>query len=91
MTIKHTAGGTAAAGVDYVQIKSTTVLPGGQTEVTIPLNVNENNEIEGSETVRLDLEDGSGYVLGPVTSSTITIFDDDTTTHLDLYLPFVVR
>jgi hypothetical protein len=93
LTINYTVGGSASPGADYDQLSATTVVPAGQTSVAIPVAVINDSDIESNETVSLDLQAGSGYTVGPIASSTITIVDDDGKTgpYSHIYLPMVIR
>jgi hypothetical protein len=90
LTIQYAVGGSADAGADYAALPATTVLTAGLTSVTIPLAVIDDGEVEENETVTLELEGGSGYAVGVIASSTITIVDDDGAPG-QLYLPLVLR
>ncbi len=89
-TIGYTVGGSATSGTDFTALPGSVVLASGNYSVTVTLNVKDDDELEGNETVMLTLQPGSGYSLGPITSSTIAIFDNDTYPY-DIYLPTVLR
>lgn len=73
--------GTATAGDDYVGLAGTVRIPAGRRSIPVPVNVIDDFEVEGPETVRLTLTTGDGYVIDPAnttnTSIQLTIIDDD--------------
>ena len=53
---------TATAGVDYVPLPTSIIIPAGQTEVTIPITVFGDAIIEGIETIILDIDNSCSCV-----------------------------
>ncbi len=51
LPISFTVGGSATPGVDYVPIPSTVVIPAGQTEVLVPVNIIPDLITEGPESI----------------------------------------
>ncbi|GAA0540526.1 hypothetical protein GCM10009415_22980 [Chitinophaga japonensis] len=90
ITLSYTINGssTAAPGADYQAITATVTIPAGDNGVTIPVNVLDDNIIELTETVILDISGGSGLEADGVTpisftadpaaaSATVNIIDND--------------
>ena len=78
ITVKYTAGGTAAAGSDFTIANSGTVtVAKGATTATIPVTIVDDSVYEETESVLLNLADGEGYRAGCTFGSTLNIFDDD--------------
>jgi hypothetical protein len=48
-------GGNASEGLDYERIPSSVILPAGKSSFEIPIVPKADNEVEGDETVRLEL------------------------------------
>jgi hypothetical protein len=72
------AGGTAAAGADYVSTSGTLTFPPNVTDVTFPVTTLQDGLFEGNETIRLQLSNPSSPVLlGPRSTATLTILDDE--------------
>ena len=63
-TIGYTVGGSATPGTDYTALPGSVVLASGNYSVTVTLNVKDDDELEGNETVMLTLQPGSGYSSG---------------------------
>jgi len=83
VTVNYTVSGTATNGVDYVTLTGTATIPAGQTNVFVPINVIDDQIIEGTETVVITLANASSTTFGtfPVsnTPATVNIADDDNT------------
>jgi hypothetical protein len=77
LTINYTLSGTATNGIDYNFLPNSIVIPAGQTSVTIIINVIDDILIEGTETVDLNLNPGTGYNLGENATGGIAIVDND--------------
>ena len=80
----HTSDGTATAGSDYVPASDTLTFGAGETSRTFTVNINNDGLDEPDETVFLTLSNptnvsnpGNGAELGPTSSSTLTIKDDE--------------
>ncbi len=83
-TVGGTAGGGApGSGADYnnTPLSGTATIPAGQTSVTIPVNVLDDPNQEGPETVIVTLTDVTNadvnVILGATAEATVTIADDD--------------
>ena len=77
LTVNYTVVGTATNGDDYSTLTGTVVIPEGSNTVTIPINVVDDAEIEGEETVTINLLEDSTYKLDETTSDTVNIIDND--------------
>lgn len=72
-------GGTAVPGDDFTLTSGRLDFAAGQTQRTIPVSVADDALDEPSETVQVTLSaPATGTSLGSVTTSTLTIVDDDT-------------
>ncbi len=67
--------GTAANGVAYVSIPSTTTIPNGSAAVSITVTPIPDNIAEGDRTVILSVVSASTYQLGSPSSDVVTIHD----------------
>ncbi|PJZ26626.1 hypothetical protein CH352_04660 [Leptospira hartskeerlii] len=73
------SGGTATSGSDYTAIGSplTVIFSPGETSKTVTIAVAQDTTFEGNETVLLSLQNPSNASLGPDSSFTFTIIDDE--------------
>jgi gliding motility-associated-like protein len=55
MTVQYTVTGTATSGLDYSPIPGVVVIPAGQTDLYINVNIVNDNLVEGVETVIITL------------------------------------
>ncbi len=86
LTVTFTVTGTATNGTDYGTISTTALIPAGQSSVTVPVAlINDDNIVEGNESVVLTLVSVSPAA--PATQvtvdnspATVTIGDNDATT-----------
>uniref|UniRef100_A0A7C1FGT9 Glycosyl hydrolase family protein n=1 Tax=Caldilinea aerophila TaxID=133453 RepID=A0A7C1FGT9_9CHLR len=72
-----TTGGTATPGVDYQAVNTTLTFPAGVTERTVVLQITDDNDDEGNETVVFTLSNPAGAQLGARSQATVTIVDND--------------
>ncbi|SEW22452.1 gliding motility-associated C-terminal domain-containing protein [Chitinophaga sp. YR573] len=86
VTVNYTITGTAINGTDYATISGTVTIPALANGQTIPVNVIDDNLIEGDETVILTVTGAvstitspSGFIPGTSNVATVTIADDDNT------------
>ena len=71
-------GGTATAGTDYTIASGTLTFADGASNASFAIAVVDDTNFEGDETVNLVLSNATGgATLGTVTSSTLTIVDND--------------
>ena len=81
MTVPYTVSGTAQKGADYIALSGSVVIPAGDTEVTIPVEVIDNRIDEETETITLELQESELYNLLPLSEDriqSIEIIDNDT-------------
>lgn len=71
------AGGTATAGSDYTATSGTLSFADGETSKSFSLTVANDTLDEDDETVSVLLDAASGALLGPQSTATITILDDE--------------
>lgn len=76
LTVNFTVSGSATPGVDYTNIGTSVTIPAGSNGATIAVNVIDDANFEGDETVIVSLTPQASYTLG-VASATITIADND--------------
>ena len=69
------AGGTATNGADYIGSDNAISIPPGATEARIPLTINMDGLEEDAETIKLELSDPVGALLG-TSQHTVTISRD---------------
>jgi subtilisin-like proprotein convertase family protein len=86
LTVNYSVAGNAINGSDYSTLPGTITIPAGATSVTIPVIPKSDGEVEGNETVQINLIDAAGYNLDPVSTATATITDN---TLVSEYGPFV--
>ena len=79
--------GTATAGVDFVAASGTVTIPAGSTSAQVSVAVIGDRVRENNETFTLQLVSASGAPLGSVTTSTITLNDNDPLPTLTLDAP----
>ena len=72
-----TFDGTATAGSDYTATSATLTFEPGETRKTIPVEVLDDDEVEGDEILTVRLSDARNATLGAA-EATGTIRDDDT-------------
>ena len=68
--------GTATQKADFEYAAGTVTFAPGDTSKTLPILINEDMYLEGNETFTLTLSNPAGGILGPQSSTTITILDD---------------
>jgi RHS repeat-associated protein len=77
LTIAYTISGSATNGTDYNLLSGTASFAAGESDLTIPVLVIDDAEVEGTETVQLTLLTGTGYSLGSSTFAEMDLLDDD--------------
>ena len=83
ITVTYAVSGTATPGADYATLTGTALIPAGQSSVTIPVSVLDDNVVENAETVNVTLGTVSlaGVTIDPLqASATVAMNDDDATT-----------
>lgn len=84
--VQFSVGGTATFGSDYTQsgatafngTSGTVTFPPGVTQVIVTLDPVADSGLESDETIVLTLTPADPYYLGPATSGTATLRNDDT-------------
>ena len=77
ISISFTVSGTATQEVDYVITDSPIVIPAGETSTDITIRLNDDTEVEPTETILVELIEPDNGVLDATASRTVTIFDND--------------
>ncbi|MEL6904756.1 MAG: Calx-beta domain-containing protein, partial [Planctomycetota bacterium] len=72
-----TTSGTATDGVDFNLTTSTLTIPVGELTADVGLDVLDDMDVEGDETVSLDLGAPTGATLGSPANHLVTIVDDE--------------
>lgn len=75
LTVDLLIGGTAANGVDYSAIGSSAIIPAGSTFVDLTISPVVDNLIEDEETVTIEIQPDSQYLVGNPAASVIAIAD----------------
>lgn len=79
-TINYSVSGTATPDVDYTALSGSVEITDGNDSATITVTPLDDSDVEGNETVIVNLSVGDGYVVGSPSGATVTITDDDTAT-----------
>ncbi|SDE48109.1 Calx-beta domain-containing protein [Pedobacter soli] len=81
ITVAYTVSGTATAGTDYTALSGSAVILAGQTSVSVPVLVKNDNIIEGTETVLATLTGATSANFSFTASgnASLNIADDDNT------------
>ncbi|MBD2149020.1 S8 family serine peptidase [Pseudanabaena sp. FACHB-1277] len=77
IAVNYTLSGTAANGTDYITLNGVANFAVGAATAIVSVSPIDDALFEGNETVILTLASGSGYTLGALNTSTITINDND--------------
>ena len=80
VTVQYAIGAdTATAGADYTATSATLIFASGDpSDKTFTLNINDDDLVEGDETVNLTLKNPTGTaILGSPSTAALTITDDD--------------
>ena len=77
LDITFIVSGTATAGDDYTEIATTATILAGQSSVTVPVSVTDDDFVEAAETVVVTLSDEDDYDLGDAVEATVTIASED--------------
>lgn len=72
-----TGGSATGGGNDYTLASGTATISAGSPSTTIPLTVVNDSSMEGDETIVVTLSNPTNAILGPKTSLTYTILNDD--------------
>jgi parallel beta-helix repeat protein len=77
LIVRYSVGGTAANGADYSTLSGTVTIPTASSAVILTVNPVNDQDAEGDETVVLTLSANAAYLVGPPSSATVTISDND--------------
>ncbi len=77
LTVYYTIGGSATNGSDYVTLTGSVVIPSGQNSAVITVTPIDDDEIEGSESVSVQLASDAAYQIGSPYSGVVNITSDD--------------
>nr|WP_243237177.1 Calx-beta domain-containing protein [Heliobacterium chlorum] len=77
LAIAYSVNGSATAGSDYEKLTGTGMIPKGKSSVNIDIVPIDDKTVEGPETVVLKLENSSAYSVSLLSSATVTIDDDE--------------
>ena len=77
ITVTYTVTGTATAGVDYQTLSGSQTFTAFQTGREVGVVVIDDDIYEGTETVVLTLNAGTGYTVGSPDSTTVYITDNE--------------
>ena len=75
LAVRYSIAGTATSGTDYTRLSGTVIIPASVGSVIVPIVPVLDNLAEGNETVILTAAAGTGYLVGPAKSGTVTITD----------------
>src|SRR5262245_11989822 len=79
LTVNYSVAGIATSGVDYTALTGSVTIAANQTmSSAVNVAVIDDSAIEGTETVIVTVEPGSGYVIGNPSSATVSIGDNET-------------
>jgi hypothetical protein len=83
LNISFTISGTAVAGVRYVALTNSVIIPAGQISVTLPVVAIDDHVVEGEQTVIVSLTENETYRSAYPSSATVTIQDNDQRVWID--------
>ncbi len=91
VAVSYTTAPLTAGLTDYTPITGTLTFAPGQITHTINLPITHDTQTEPDETLRLLLSNPLTLTLRAPYSTTITILDDDITSQLKVFVPFLKR
>ena len=81
LSLSYTVGGTATTGADHAIADAgrsgVLPVPAGAATATVRVELRDDRETEGNETVVLALVPGAGYAIGDLREHVLTIVDND--------------
>lgn len=77
LTVYYSIRGTATNGTDYTFLSGSVVIPAQRNLAFIPVNVIDDMEVEGPESVTVALLWNANYNIGSPNGGTVTIADDE--------------
>ena len=78
LTVNFTVSGSATGGTDYTSLGTSIVIPAGQSGVVLAVTPIDDSLVEGTETVTLSLSSSAMYALGVISTASVNITDNDT-------------
>ena len=75
LTVNIIVSGSATNGVDYPRISAQLTFPAGSRSSDVPISPYVDTQVEGTETVEISLQAGSGYTVAHPASAALTIKD----------------
>lgn len=75
--VNYTVSGTAVKGTDYTApaLTNTAIIPTGQMQVDVPINVTADTTVEGSKTIIVTITSGTYQVISGQGTQTVTLLD----------------
>jgi hypothetical protein len=80
ISVNIAMSGTATAGTDYQTVSTPVYFASGVMSVSITITPIDDLLMEGTETITLTIQSGTGYSVGAQRSATINLLDNDSTT-----------
>lgn len=77
LEIHYTLSGAASEGADYSALEGIAIIPAGQSEVTLPIDVLDDVAYEPAEGLTISITPHAGYSVGPAAGATLSILDND--------------
>ena len=87
LAVEYSVEGTATSGNDFTPLTGTVVIPAGASSATVNVDIIDDGDVEGTESIELHLLDHVMYELGDPEVS-ISIVDNDFEQIDDLTIPF---
>ncbi len=75
LVVAYATGGSAVPGADFGAPAGTVVIPDGGWSATVAVQAAADGEIEGPESLTIEVAPGAGYVVGTPASATATLAD----------------
>ncbi|MCY2974221.1 MAG: PA14 domain-containing protein [Planctomycetota bacterium] len=70
LTVRYTTRGTATNGVDYTTLPGSITIPAGQSSATLNIHPLSDAIVEGTESIIIELQDGTGYEVDNISQRT---------------------
>jgi hypothetical protein len=77
LTVNYTVGGTATSGSDYVPLSGSIIIPAGETSAGFSVSALDDQLLEGTETIVVNLTNSATYNVGTPGSATLRIIDNE--------------
>lgn len=78
LTVRYRIAGTARAGIDYVGLTGSVVIPVGSSQASIPVVPLNNSDVDGTRSVIVTIRPVATYSIAGAGTGTVNIADDDT-------------